>query len=104
MNYEIFSVLEISTAHITEQDGNLLEASGEAETQVVAYSTEYGWQVYCQYENEDELFDYVVLSMKSEGYSDEMINLMKLGRQLGCRYLGIDQDGMIYDNLPQFGW
>jgi len=100
-NPYINKVLDCSTAHITNNDNNLLkEASKDSVNQnpVIAYEYEYGFLVYVP-EDKD-----IRESALKYGYSKEFTNLIDKARELNCKYLQLDGDGIVYYDAPQFDW
>lgn len=92
--------LDCSIAHISQDDDTLLEdaAKGESENPVVAYKYPYGYLVYVP---EDPEFKESALNY---GYSKEFVDLIDKARELNCKYLQLDGDGIVYDDAPQFDW
>ena len=92
--------LDISTGHLTQLETNLLDEAvkGESENPVVAYKYEYGYFVYVPTEN----LDYLALA--EYGYSMQFINILKRAKELGCKYVQFDGDGIQYDDLETFSW
>jgi hypothetical protein len=93
--------LDISTGHLTEQDNNLLQADADnnpgPNTPVAAYKYEYGYFVYVGEEAEDQ-------TIKEYGYSDSFINILKKARELKCKYVQYDSDGIQYEDIPFYNW
>jgi hypothetical protein len=43
-------------------------------------------------------------SLEKEGYSKAFVELLKLAKANGCKFLQLDGDGIQYDDLPSFEW
>ena len=95
-DYEIEKTLVLSTAHIPEHEGDLLEAAGNPEdySAKVQHSVDnygYGWRIYVPAANDyDHDLDAVPYTRK----------LVVLARKLKCQWLKLDQDGDERDDLP----
>ena len=102
--YEIYKTLVLSTAHITEEDSELLEEIGDHHYSMVAENIdfpavtigEFGWRVLIP----DE--DYLIpptskLSAAFWGLVDE-------ARKEGCRWLELDRDADAVQHLEVFEW
>jgi hypothetical protein len=100
--FEISRNLVASTAHITMEDRDLLEAAGEGESPLVVYSFEYGFLIYIPTDPAKVAEEGA--AALARGYSQALVDLLALTSKEGCRYLLLDQDGPIYDNLPAFMW
>lgn len=86
----IYKVLDISTAHITEMDVEMLRLEKSLSYKL----DEYGWLVYL-----DEIGENWHASM-SEAFRD----ILKEAKELGCDYVRFDRDGRTYQELPVFNW
>jgi hypothetical protein len=94
-NYEIEKTLVLSTSHIPEHEGDLLEAAGNPEDYdaVVGHSVDnygYGWRIHVPDRPEYDDLDDVPYTKK----------LVALARKLGCHWLRLDQDAGVRDDLP----
>lgn len=103
-NPYINKVLDCSTAHITNNDNNLLKEASEApkdsvnQNPIIAHEYEYGFLVYVP-EDKD-----IRESALKYGYSKEFTNLIDKARELDCKYLQLDSDGVTYNNIFRFNW
>ncbi len=91
-------VLEISTGHVTEETGKLLdiEAVSTAATalELIVYAKgEYGWFIFVPDED-----------MMSETVPEELAGCFVHARKAGCKWLCLDCDADLIDELPQFPW
>lgn len=94
----LFSCFEVSTAHITENDDNIMNRD---DCPVSAYKYEYGYFVYTgagSYTEED------FRAFAKAGLSEAFIALVRLALKNGCKFLCLDCDGFVYDDLPKFDW
>jgi hypothetical protein len=92
--------LDISTGHLTKAEADLLDeaAKGESENPVTAYKYEYGHFVYVPDENDDHL------AIAEYGYSPQFLAILRRARELGCKYVQYDCDGIQYDDLETYSW
>lgn len=97
-NAHIFQCLDVSTAHITERDNELLAKDGIS---ISVYPYEYGWLVYSG-DGQASKADFE--RALKEGFSQALINLICIAHEKGCKFLNLDCDGMLYDDLPTFDW
>lgn len=102
--------LDISTGHLTEKDESLLEEASKGSSvggnPVVANKYEEGYYVYCS--DEDGIRDvdsgegeYGYLSY---GYSTQFMAILKRAKELGCKYVQFDCDGIFYEDLETYEW
>jgi hypothetical protein len=96
----IVKSLDISTDHITKEEAVLLDdaSKGESENPVVAYKYEYGHFVFVSPEKTD------YLAISQYGYSPQFISILRRAKELGCKYVQFDGDGIQYDDLETFSW
>ena len=98
IKYEIEKHMVFSTAHITEGDSETLEFEATTNTVPVlgVYRYEYGFYIYISPEKEDDMI--------LEHYSKHFLNLIKIAEKHDCKYLKLDCDGQIFNNLKTFDW
>jgi hypothetical protein len=104
VNPYIVHVFEACTSHISEQDeANLKRDSNDTahNPSLIIYPFEYGYFVFSDLPA-DEVEDIHRSLLEKEGYSKEFIQLLKLARQNGCKFLQLDGDGIEYEDLPTF--
>ena len=97
--------LDISTGHLTKKDADLLDdaSKGESENPVTAYKFEYGHLVHVPVDDRINLHpDY--LAIAEYEYSPQFIVILRRARELGCKYVQFDCDGIQYDDLETFEW
>jgi len=104
--YEIEKHLVVSTAHIHPRDDALLaiDARPDKDTwigRMVVSNKDRGFFVYVPNGRDHDSME---KEWKDRGYSQCLLNLIKLVRGLGCQWLTLDADGPTYDNLPTFEW
>ncbi len=87
-------VLEISTIHITPEDGKLIQPNSEAKWDYVIHSYPEGAFVYSGCEQ----FEYF------KGFSKEFNDIMEFARQNGYTFVQFDCDAPIYEELTHFEW
>ena len=89
--FEIHRVLVCSTAHVTEDEAQILDTSGYQQR-------EYGWLLWVKEEPDSPSVPEIIdLSPGLQGAIDA-------ARSLGCAYLMFDRDGETLDGLPTYNW
>ena len=104
MEYEIYKTLVASTAHITELDNAELEVDTDTNTlpDLIVYRYgEYGYTIWIPTEGSFTAQSWHNILTR---YSVQLRQLLDIAKQKGCKYLRVDCDGPIYDNLPTFQW
>ena len=93
--YEIDKTLVLSTAHIPESEGELLEAAGDdcGALDHVVYNYAYGWRIWVPLGDES-----LIGALNEVPYTKKLV---KLALSLDCQWLRLDQDGPCHDHLPQ---
>ena len=96
----IVKCFEANTCHITLTDNQCLrrDIKTEHNPTLIVYPYEYGYFIFTDFE--PEILEETLLSLEKEGYSKHFINLVKLARQHGCKFLQLDGDGVEYSDLP----
>ena len=97
-----YSVADISTAHITPRDNELL--SGPTPSSgffMLVVATEYGWLVHVEglHTDEERQADW-----RNAGMSNKFVDTCVLASTQGCKWADFDCDGIVYDSLPQVDW
>jgi len=100
---------DISLSHISKRDDELLLDTVMATkeditppTDLIVYEYEEGCFVFAAIE--DDVAEDFYTTLEGQGLSIEFIALLKLAKENGCKYLQLDRDGELYDNLPTFKW
>jgi len=98
MEREIQKVLVASTGHISREDSELLKTDSDSLSSecMLINEFEHGFTIFISDEKNEDSPDWK--------YSDALKKLIKLARELDCRYLKLDCDGLLYDDLEQFEW
>jgi hypothetical protein len=93
MKLDIQKTLVVSTAHITEQDNELLE--NEA---IVCYSNEYFYLIPLNQSSTD--------SVPGDNFSPAFKKLFEFAKnhEEGFSYLKLDRDGDILEGFDTFDW
>jgi hypothetical protein len=106
--------LDLSTAHVTEEDNNLLTTDAVAEQRVhsggeqptipcVEYG--YGFIVFVNHHHDDEAEQTAYLvELVNNGYSSAFCNLIRLAWTLDADMIRLDRDAEECDELPTFQW
>ena len=107
----IVKVFEACTSHITEKDNKLLRKEDLAELSVYNITgggTHFGYLVYTGLEDNTSINEGIKKSAKDAliraGFSENLVNLLKIAKKNGCKFLQLDCDGTEYDNLQTFDW
>ena len=101
----IYSMMDMSTEHITKETAELLEQN---KIDAIVYYAKlvdrgdctkgcYGWFIHIP---EDELeYDALKRELPSELY-----NIIDFAYRYGCAWINMDCDGEIIDELPTYEW
>jgi hypothetical protein len=106
----IVKAFEASSSHITPKDDKLLKQKdlcSLATYEVRGGGILYGFLIYTGLKDNTSIHEMRSFSdkaIKAEGYSKAFINLLKIARKNGCKFLQLDCDGVEYDDLPTFDW
>jgi hypothetical protein len=100
----IVNCLELSTAHISPKDNELLMKAGDMDWGPIVYNYEYGFFVYAHAFDDIEYFNECSAKYLKLGFSPEFVELLMKARVHKCKYLQLDADGTIYDDVPTFEW
>jgi hypothetical protein len=101
-----FKVIDLSTAHITKEDNEILLATvgavAEAHPQVVLQHG-FGYFVSTWHNGKDnpENFEEALLKL---GHSPSYVNLVMLAHRAGAKWLCLDCDAEAIDGLPVYSW
>ena len=97
----ITTVLDISTGHISPNDGVLLDNSKkDINSPIIVYDYPEGYCVYVpQIAVEEELEGFMTYGM-----SEEFCKIIQKASERGCKYVQFDADGIVYEDLKQFNW
>jgi hypothetical protein len=93
--------LDISTGHLTQLDSVRLDNANcrvNDGNPITVYKYEEGYFVHIS----DEETDY--LAMAEYGYSPQFIAILRRAKELGCKYVQFDCDGITYEDLETFSW
>jgi hypothetical protein len=106
----IVKVFEASSCHITKNDDKLLKREDLCSLSVYRVKGGdilYGFLIYTGLEDNtsvDEMKSFSDTAIKTEGYSDALLNLLMMAKRNGCKFLQLDCDGVEYEDLPKFDW
>ena len=97
------SFVELSSAHISERDGELLTASSKRDSDgpvTVWANGEYGWFLYVP---DEDFRPYMDDEYNARwDFSDEFHDLMKDLRADAVDYVLLDRDGAVFSCYPTF--
>lgn len=94
------TIFEASTGHITAKDNALL--TEEDNSTLVIYRYEFGYFIFVDVDI--DLGQDTFTSLEAEGYSPELVKLIRRAIQHKCKFLQLDCDGAEYADLPTFIW
>ncbi len=97
----IYKYLDCSTGHVTEKDMKLLEDSTPDLPMMTAVYPEGAWVSSLHYAEEAEAEED---ELKQLGFSGAFLQVLAFAREKGCKYVCLDRDAEIYDELEQFEW
>ena len=90
-------VMEISTCHVSEETAKMLDieaANTERNLDLVVYAKgEYGWWIFVPDED-----------MMPETIPEELAACLNHARKAGCKWLCLDCDADVIDELAKFSW
>lgn len=101
IKYEIQRTLVLSTGHIPWSDAEIFDKIKDMdEHQAMDYywveTPEFGYRILVHEDSEQEI--------TTTGRSVALLNLVKLARRLRCKWLLLDADADLRDDLPKFDW
>lgn len=99
-------VMEMSTRHITKEDNAILKAhvdvGPESHPQVIM-EYEHGFMVSAWHNFVDNPED-LEKQLLGIGHSPAYINLLRVARDAGAKWLNLDCDSTDYSFLPEYQW
>ena len=105
----IAKCFEASTFHITQRDSVLIHATDQAYkegttlcTDLIVMNYEEGCFIFAAWD--DNEVEEMYTTLKGQGFSNELIELLKLAKYHNCKFLQLDRDGVVYEELPVFDW
>lgn len=98
----VHTVMEFSTGHITLGDSKALDKFvKETSAPLIVTEYAYGYRIYCwEYQYETGWQSEVI----NRGLSHELVNLILIAANHGCKWLELDSDAIIHPKLPCFEW
>ena len=95
---EIERCLTISTAHITERTMSKLENETDVnDMRLVVFSKgEYGYWIYCK--------DTVIEHGAANGIPEDLLKCMELAWKKNCKWLCLDRDEEVSEELNSYNW
>lgn len=92
--------LVASTAHITACDAAAIANAG---LDFPVYDKDdYGWWINIT--DDPELLAESLAQAEQDGFSPDLILLLRIAANTGCRWLMLDCDGPVYEDLPVHEW
>lgn len=99
--FEVYEVADVSTGHVTAEDGRLVTDHGNALPGVIA-SYDEGWLSYVP--NDAALMEEHLADLKGAGFSAAYANVITCLSLLDIPYVRFDGAGSEHPFLPQFDW
>ena len=98
MAIEIYTVMVISTRHITEDDARVLQkvATEEKTDPLLVIDYDYGFRLFVKNDRHDPCADARLSAAARE--------CIALAGSYGCRWVEFDRDGPTYDGKEMFEW
>jgi hypothetical protein len=103
-NPVVIKCLDISTGHIKIEDMHLLQNGtcysgefGDDDCPVVSHKFQEGFLIFIPDEDQDKI-------ISEYGYSNNFLNILKIGRKNYCVYILLDRDATQYEDLEFFNW
>lgn len=102
----VLRYLDISTAHITKKDGNLLlnwesVIENHNEFTLVVDPVRFGHHVFT---SNDAREDWFIEDLKTIGFSDNFISILQAADNIDCTYIYFNPDGAVLSSLETFDW
>lgn len=98
--YEINRELVLSTAHIPESDASTFDSTKNNDDLEMTY----WWMAIQVFGYRINICDDICEEVTCSGRSAALLGLVQLARKLKCKWLVLDPDGEVRDDLPQFEW
>ena len=105
-----YKYIDVSTAHITKEDGELLMACmgntfpegapDQGDIAPMGYNFDYGHWIFVGLGSDWG----TVAQRDGSRFSPSFINLYQRAAHSDADWMKIDCDGMIYDDLPKYVW
>jgi hypothetical protein len=95
-------IMEVSTRHITQGDTALLDndCHDSSSAVVVFRKDDFGYFVHVPHNDVEES----ERGMRDVGYSEALIELIRIARNEGASWVCMDSNGSNTDKLPAFDW
>jgi hypothetical protein len=99
----VLKYLDISTSHITENDGKLLREFDEflSNASLVVEPVRFGHHVFT---SNDSREDWFIEDLKTHGFSDNFIAILQAADIADCTYIYFNPDGAVLESLERFDW
>lgn len=89
---------DVSTAHITKNDSDLLESAAEGHPELTVYSDEYGFLVGTWVVEQDPQ---ILIDL---GFSLQFVKILEHASKQKMAYVNFDCDGERYEELKEHKW
>jgi|LakMenE01Jun11ns_1017448.scaffolds.fasta_scaffold9766264_2 hypothetical protein len=99
MNYEINKEIVFSTAHINVlESAALQDKCSRVNKYIICYPYEYGWRIYTPPD-----FEETISALENFGVTN-VARLLRIAKDNDCKWLVLDADGPLHEELPQYDW
>lgn len=98
--YEIEKVLILSTGHISKSEFNTMTEDDEMPFRVIPH--EFG--IILILYDFDEVTEYEDAKGYMQTHFPKLWRVILFSKNMGCKYINFDQDGIIYPALPNYDW
>lgn len=97
----ILNYLDVSTAHMTARDNEILASVPNHMLPVTVTEHEYGY--FVQF-SEDVPMEDISEQSRAAGLSDAFVGVLRYARERHCFLINLDADAEQVDNLPAHDW
>lgn len=99
VNDHVCSYLDVSTAHITPQDAEILETYPDE--LIMEAHREYGWWIWV---DSDSDIPSILKRLRNAGLSENFCMIMAKAKCNGCSWILLDRDGPWHADIPEYDW
>ena len=98
--------LDVSAAHMTEQDNDLLAKAledGDKVNMVLPHTLPYSYGNWVWVPDAEEMESHESM-YTSYGFSPAFVGVLKYARENDCDWVNFDRDGEVCEDLPTHEW
>jgi hypothetical protein len=93
----VYNYLDINTAHITENDANILSSIADGN---LVIDREHGWWIWVDVADPEKQ----EAEFRSTGLSNDFLKVLETAVDRNCFWLLLDSDGETLSELPIYEW